>query len=100
MAYSGIDFFGKKVSSCQYQKYRGTTYYKKISLTDCHLFPVRCVPENVFFEYSLNDDENFMVGKTEGNIMVTCKKDEKKIGNFCDVKITKAHRTKLEGILF
>ena len=55
--------------------------------------------ENVFFEDVLNDDENFMVGKTEGNIMVTCKKDEKKIGNFCDVEITKAHRTKLEGKL-
>lgn len=55
--------------------------------------------ENVLFEGILNGDENFMFGKTEGNIMVVCKKDEEKIGRFCNVKITNAHRTKLDGEL-
>ena len=55
--------------------------------------------EKVLFEGVKKAEDDVMIGRTAGNILVCCKKDEKLIGNFGNVRITKAHRTMLEGSL-
>ena len=51
----------------------------------------------VLFEDVFKTDKTKMVGKTEENLLVCCKKDIEKIGKFCNVLIKKANRTILEG---
>lgn len=45
--------------------------------------------EIVLFEGLKNTGENFMVGRTDKNILVCCEKQEDRIGKFCRVRIKK-----------
>ena len=55
--------------------------------------------QNVLFTDFFDKDENLMVGRNDGSILVVCEKDSSKIGKFSKVKIINAHRTMLEGKL-
>lgn len=53
--------------------------------------------EEVLFEDLSKTDDGLMVGKTDGNILVCCEKDESKLYDFAKVKIEKASRTMLKA---
>lgn len=55
--------------------------------------------QTVLFTDLAKNDENLMVGRNDGNVLVVCKKDDSRIGKFSCVKITNAHRTMLEGTI-
>lgn len=59
---------------------------------------VGCV-KRVLFEDIYKWDKNFMIGFTDENVMVVCKKDLSRVGSFCNVKICQAARTLLQGEL-
>ncbi len=55
--------------------------------------------ENVLFDGVFKNNEQIMTGRSESNILVLCKNNKEKIGEFANVKIKKANRTLLEGDL-
>ena len=55
--------------------------------------------ERVLFDGVGRTNDNMITGRTDTNLVVDCEKSKLKIGEFADVKITKAHRMALVGEL-
>lgn len=55
--------------------------------------------ERVLFDGVGRTNDNMITGRTDTNLVVDCEKSNLKIGEFADIKITKAHRMALVGEL-